>query len=207
MEFPAGLIDAGEDPEQAALRELAEETGYGPKAFPQTKGQVVECSKVCADSPGGLRRKTKAVDTFCPILQLRRGGGKHLNALACLLQACRPRPPYSFPFEWSLMATQKDILSPSKTWTKENSCVQCKVRACLCLCRSESLMMFRFRTDREADRVHQRWVVHVICLRRHSPLIQAEMYELPSQTSTRLCEPTKTLGMSSIPVCTTLPTG
>jgi len=28
IEFPAGLIDAGEQPEQAALRELREETGY-----------------------------------------------------------------------------------------------------------------------------------------------------------------------------------
>lgn len=28
MEFPAGLIDAGETPEQAALRELKEETGF-----------------------------------------------------------------------------------------------------------------------------------------------------------------------------------
>jgi 8-oxo-dGTP pyrophosphatase MutT (NUDIX family) len=28
IEFPAGLIDAGETPEQAALRELQEETGY-----------------------------------------------------------------------------------------------------------------------------------------------------------------------------------
>lgn len=28
VEFPAGLIDSGESLEQAALRELAEETGY-----------------------------------------------------------------------------------------------------------------------------------------------------------------------------------
>ena len=29
LEVPAGLIDPGEDPEKAALRELMEETGYG----------------------------------------------------------------------------------------------------------------------------------------------------------------------------------
>ena len=32
LEFPAGIIDKGETPEQAALRELQEECGYCPKS-------------------------------------------------------------------------------------------------------------------------------------------------------------------------------
>ncbi|XP_075064748.1 ADP-sugar pyrophosphatase isoform X2 [Mixophyes fleayi] len=44
LEFPAGLIDDNETVEQAALRELEEETGY--------KGEVMECSPVSCLDPG-----------------------------------------------------------------------------------------------------------------------------------------------------------
>ncbi|XP_078510984.1 ADP-sugar pyrophosphatase [Lissotriton helveticus] len=44
LEFPAGLIDANESPQTAALRELEEETGY--------KGEVAECSPVVCLDPG-----------------------------------------------------------------------------------------------------------------------------------------------------------
>lgn len=44
MELPAGLVDAGEDPAAAGLRELAEETGYA--------GEVVEVGPLVCSSPG-----------------------------------------------------------------------------------------------------------------------------------------------------------
>ncbi|XP_053572447.1 ADP-sugar pyrophosphatase [Bombina bombina] len=44
LEFPAGLIDKNETPQQAALRELEEETGY--------QGEVIECSPVACMDPG-----------------------------------------------------------------------------------------------------------------------------------------------------------
>lgn len=44
IEFPAGLIDDGETPEQAACREMAEETGY--------RGRVVSLSSPTPTSPG-----------------------------------------------------------------------------------------------------------------------------------------------------------
>lgn len=44
VEFPAGLIDEGETPEQAAVRELKEETGY--------EGKVRHCSETVCNQPG-----------------------------------------------------------------------------------------------------------------------------------------------------------
>lgn len=44
VEFPAGLIDAGESPEEAALRELKEETGY--------EGRVIDVLPTMANDPG-----------------------------------------------------------------------------------------------------------------------------------------------------------
>jgi len=44
VEFPAGLIDADETPEEAATRELKEETGY--------VGKVVEMSPTIVSNPG-----------------------------------------------------------------------------------------------------------------------------------------------------------
>jgi ADP-ribose pyrophosphatase len=44
VEWPAGLIDANETPEQAAVRELYEETGY--------RGTVVSTSPPVAADPG-----------------------------------------------------------------------------------------------------------------------------------------------------------
>lgn len=45
IEVPAGLIDAGETPEQAALRELKEETGYSAHA-------ACVCMPCCFNDPG-----------------------------------------------------------------------------------------------------------------------------------------------------------
>ena len=44
LEFPAGLIDPGETPEETAVRELYEETGY--------RGKVIGCSRPGWSSPG-----------------------------------------------------------------------------------------------------------------------------------------------------------
>lgn len=64
VEFPAGLIDEGETPEKAAVRELKEETGYVGKvcdvsmALSKQPGmtdatmQVLDCSPTIVADPG-----------------------------------------------------------------------------------------------------------------------------------------------------------
>ena len=64
VEFPAGLIDEGETPEQAAIRELKEETGYEGKVCHQSLAlsaqpgmtnatlQVLDCSPTVVSDPG-----------------------------------------------------------------------------------------------------------------------------------------------------------
>jgi len=54
IELPAGLIDEGETPEQAAIRELEEETGYKSE-------DVVEVSPVIVSDPGMTNANMKLV--------------------------------------------------------------------------------------------------------------------------------------------------
>ncbi|OQO02334.1 hypothetical protein B0A48_11888 [Cryoendolithus antarcticus] len=54
VEFPAGLIDEGETPEEAAVRELKEETGY--------EGKVSGISPVLSSQPGMAATNMKVVD-------------------------------------------------------------------------------------------------------------------------------------------------
>ncbi|KAK3676870.1 hypothetical protein LTR78_003074 [Recurvomyces mirabilis] len=54
VEFPAGLIDEGETPEQAAVRELKEETGY--------EGKVSDISPTLSNQPGMTNATHQVLD-------------------------------------------------------------------------------------------------------------------------------------------------
>ena len=54
VEFPAGLIDEGETPEQAAVRELKEETGY--------EGKVCDKSPTLSNQPGMTNATHQVLD-------------------------------------------------------------------------------------------------------------------------------------------------
>lgn len=59
VEFPAGLIDEGETPEEAAVRELKEETGY--------EGKVCE-SNLSLSNQLGLTNATMKVKDSSPVI-------------------------------------------------------------------------------------------------------------------------------------------
>jgi len=54
IEFPAGLVDEGETPEQAALRELEEETGYVGE-------ETIDASGILSSDPGMTNATMKLV--------------------------------------------------------------------------------------------------------------------------------------------------
>lgn len=60
VEFPAGLIDDGETPERAAIRELREETGY------EAEG-IIDSSAVLANDPGMSTANMKLVVLDVPL--------------------------------------------------------------------------------------------------------------------------------------------
>jgi len=60
IELPAGLIDEGETPEQAAVRELWEETGYRAE-------RIIESSAVLVNDPGMSTANMKLVTVDVPL--------------------------------------------------------------------------------------------------------------------------------------------
>jgi 8-oxo-dGTP pyrophosphatase MutT (NUDIX family) len=95
LEFPAGLVDPGEDPAETAVRELAEETGY--------TGTVAWLGPASLSSPG-MSRETVTLafmdvdesrpENQCPIQQCEDGEDiavilRALTEIPALLRACR----------------------------------------------------------------------------------------------------------------------
>jgi ADP-ribose pyrophosphatase len=102
LELPAGLIDKGESPEIAALRELREETGFGCNNSTDRAASIVDTSPIIHSDPGMssanmqtvvVKLSESSTDTL-PTQQLEDGEHidihfldvKNLEEELCLLQ-------------------------------------------------------------------------------------------------------------------------
>jgi len=76
VELPAGLVDPGESPEEAARRELAEETGYS--------GEIVRIGPAVSSSAGITTETFRMVDMIVeeePVAAPVRGGSEDIEVL------------------------------------------------------------------------------------------------------------------------------
>jgi 8-oxo-dGTP pyrophosphatase MutT (NUDIX family) len=94
VEFPAGLAEPGEDPREAAARELAEETGYRAASLRQI-GRVAAnpafmtnwCVTFCAEGLSAGAQRLDALENLelleVPLEELRAGigAGQFINSL------------------------------------------------------------------------------------------------------------------------------
>jgi ADP-ribose pyrophosphatase len=98
LEFPSGVLDAGETPAAAARRELEEETGYAAAAVelvaeldpnPALQGNRLHVVRADRCAPGGSRSPDESEDLRVRVASprevdelIRRGAIRHAHAIA-----------------------------------------------------------------------------------------------------------------------------